>query len=315
MNELCRSRIPFFFICDFTGERIEVIPLNELSENKIFCSHPLFSNAPERSVWKEDSLQWKKYPLSFGEYALQFEKVKNEISKGNTYLLNLTCATKVETNFTLQELFKKGNAKYKLLYKDQFVHFSPEPFVKIRDNVISSYPMKGTIDAGVEDAGKKILENKKELAEQHIIVDLIRNDLSIVARDVKLDDFRYIEEIITNEKKLLAVSSKISGRLKDEYTNRIGDVFSALLPAGSVCGAPRKKTLEIIIQTETHKRGWYTGVWGIFDGKDTDSCVIIRYLEKQDDHFIFKSGGGITALSEVSAEYREMIDKVYAPVS
>jgi len=315
MNELCRSRIPFFFICDFTGERIEVIPLHEMSENKIFCSHPLFSNTPERSVWKEDSLQWKKYPLSFGEYALQFEKVKNEISKGNTYLLNLTCATKVETNFTLQELFKKGNAKYKLLYKDQFVHFSPEPFVKIRDNVISSYPMKGTIEAGVEDAGKKILENKKELAEQHIIVDLIRNDLSIVARDVKLDDFRYIEEIITNEKKLLAVSSKISGRLKDEYTNRIGDVFSALLPAGSVCGAPRKKTLEIIIQTETHKRGWYTGVWGIFDGKDTGSCVIIRYLEKQDDHFIFKSGGGITALSEVSAEYREMIDKVYAPVS
>lgn len=315
MNELCRSRIPFFFICDFTGERIEVIPLHELSENKIFCSHPLFSNAPERSVWKEDPLQWKKYPLSLGEYALQFEKVKKEISKGNTYLLNLTCATKVETNFTLQELFKKGNAKYKLLYKDQFVHFSPEPFVKIRDNVISSYPMKGTIDAGVEDAGKKILENKKELAEQHIIVDLIRNDLSIVARDVKLDDFRYIEEIITNEKKLLAVSSKISGRLKDEYTNRIGDVFSALLPAGSVCGAPRKKTLEIIIQTETHKRGWYTGVWGIFDGKDIDSCVIIRYLEKQDDHFIFKSGGGITALSEVSAEYREMIDKVYAPVS
>lgn len=315
MNELCSRKVPFFFICDFTGDRVEVIPLYELQEHDIFCSNPLFSNASRRTYGKNTTLQWKKYPMAFNEYSRQFEKVMSEINRGNTYLLNLTCATQVETGCTMEELFYRSDAKYKLYFKDQFVHFSPEPFVKISGNIISSYPMKGTIDADEEDAGKKIMESKKEIAEQYIIVDLIRNDLSIVARNVKVEDFRYIEEIITNEKKLLAVSSKISGDIKEEYASRIGDIFSALLPAGSICGAPKKKTVEIILQTESHVRGWYTGVWGIFDGKDTDSCVIIRYLEKQDDHFIFKSGGGITALSEVTAEYREMIDKVYAPVS
>lgn len=314
MNELCESKIPFFFICDFLCEQIEVVPLNELQEQNICCSNPLFINvsACENKLQKE--LLWKKYPVSKEEYTRQFDKVKTEIQNGNTYLLNLTCSTKVETNYTLEELFYAGKAKYKLLYKNKFVHFSPEPFIKIANNKIYTYPMKGTIDAGLSDPDRTILENEKELSEQFTIVDLLRNDLSIVAKNVRVDDFRYIEKIQTNQKNLLSVSSKISGDLREGFKNKPGDIFAALLPAGSICGAPKAKTVEIILSTEIHRRRWYTGVWGVFDGKDIDSCVIIRYLEKENGGYIFKSGGGITSMSDVHAEYQEMIDKVYVPV-
>lgn len=314
INELCIRKIPFFFICDFLCQKVQVIPLTELQDQNIICSNPLFTSNSTNSLLSKKDLEWEKFPLSFEDYADQFEKVKKAISSGNSYLLNLTCETKIRTNFSLEEIYHKAKAKYKLLYKDEFVHFSPEPFIKINGDNISAYPMKGTANADLKDSAKRILENKKELAEQFIIVDLIRNDLSIVASNVAVDDFWYIEKIETNEKNLLSVSSKISGTIKEEFKNRLGDILAALLPAGSICGAPKLKTVQIILNTETHQRGRYTGVWGIFDGENMDSCVIIRYLEKRNGGYFFKSGGGITAMSDVNAEYQEMIDKVYVPV-
>lgn len=314
MNELCESKIPFFFICDFLCNQIEVIPLENLSDENVFCSNPLFINISEEINTDNKKLEWKKFPVSIEEYSQQFNKVKSETQNGNTYLLNLTCSTKVETNFTLKELFNAGKAKYKLLYKDEFVHFSPEPFIKIENEKIYSFPMKGTIDADLQEADKIILGNEKELNEQFTIVDLIRNDLSIVAKNVRVDDFRFVEKIHTNQKNLLSISSKISGEIRENFKNKIGSILSVLLPAGSICGAPKAKTVEIILNTETHERSHYTGIWGIFDGKDLDSCVIIRYLEKTENGFVFKSGGGITSMSDLETEYKEMIDKVYVPI-
>ena len=76
----------------------------------------------------------------------------------------------------------------------------------------------------------------------------------------------------------------------------------------------KKKTIEIIKQSETEKRGYYTGVSGIFDGKDLDSCVMIRFIEKQDNKLFYKSGGGITSQSDAKKEYQELIDKIYIPI-
>jgi para-aminobenzoate synthetase component 1 len=86
-----------------------------------------------------------------------------------------------------------------------------------------------------------------------------------------------------------------------------------LLPAGSISGAPKEKTVEIIKQTETYKRGYYTGICGIFDGQNLDSGVMIRFIEKQGSQYYFKSGGGITVNSIAEEEYHEMIQKVYLP--
>jgi para-aminobenzoate synthetase component 1 len=196
---------------------------------------------------------------------------------------------------------------------NEFVVFSPETFIRITEGVISSYPMKGTIDAHIPNAESILLGNPKELAEHHTIVDLIRNDLNIVAKKVHVEKFRYIEEINTNFKKLLQVSSRITGVLAPDYASHIGDILFRMLPAGSVTGAPKKRTVEIIREAEIYNRGYYSGVLGYFDGSALDSGVMIRFIEENDDGKVFKSGGGITFRSVVDEEYQEMIDKVYVP--
>ena len=86
-----------------------------------------------------------------------------------------------------------------------------------------------------------------------------------------------------------------------------------LLPAGSVTGAPKHMTMEIIKKAEGYDRSWYTGIAGIFDGERVDSGVLIRYIEHIDGKLFFKSGGGITYQSQCKDEYNEMISKVYVP--
>lgn len=174
--------------------------------------------------------------------------------------------------------------------------------------------MKGTIDTSIPDAKEKILADPKELAEHVTIVDLIRNDISQVASNVRVERFRYIEEVKTQDKNLLQVSSEIVGDLKSGYASQIGNLIVSLLPAGSVSGAPKTKTLEIIREAEKEKRDYYTGVFGYFDGDDLDSGVMIRFIERNGDKLFYRSGGGITTQSSAVAEYQELIDKVYVPI-
>lgn len=307
MNELGSSRVPFLFIIDFLKESGKVIPLHELTDEIQFE----INAKPDKF---NSELILKKYPVSFEEYESQFNLVKENIFRGNSYLANLTCASPIEINLSLEEIYHYSKAKYKLFWKDHFVCFSPETFVKIEDGKIYSYPMKGTIDASVENAEEKIMTDKKEMAEHSTIVDLIRNDLSRIAKKVTVEKFRYIDEITTNDKKILQVSSEISGELTEDFHQNIGTIFDKLLPAGSICGAPKKKTVEIILEAETYNRNFYTGVFGVFDGKNLESAVMIRFIEDTTDGLVFKSGGGITHQSNAKDEYNEMIQKVYVPI-
>ncbi len=315
MNELGKSGEAFIFIIDFEMKEPVFIPLNEVNSNEIIYDFNGLTNDSKQEAISDTSFSFRKYPLAYHEYLKAFEYVQSNLKYGNSYLVNLTFPTKIETNLSLKDIFSLSKAKYKLWYKDKFVVFSPEIFVQVdEDGIISSYPMKGTIDAGVENAEQMILNDKKEYAEHCTIVDLIRNDLSMVAKEVHVDKFRYIDRIITHEKELLQVSSRICGKLGDDYHDRIGDILFTLLPAGSVTGAPKKKTVEIIKSAEGYERGFYTGVFGYFDGKKLDSGVMIRFIEKINDTLYYKSGGGVTVYSEPESEYRELIDKVYVPV-
>ena len=257
---------------------------------------------------------FEKYPISFNRYKKAFDKIKNHFYRGHTYLVNLTFPTAVATNLTFKEIFFNSCAKYKLLYRNKFVVFSPEIFVKIKNRKIYSYPMKGTIDAAIPGAARKIILDKKEFAEHITVVDLIRNDLSVVAKNVRVKKFRYIDRIKTLDKDILQVSSEIVGELEKNCHKGIGDIIFKLLPAGSITGAPKKKTVEIIKGVENYDRGYYTGIFGIFDGQNLDSAVMIRYLEKIGDKIFYKSGGGITTYSDVKLEYKELIDKIYVPI-
>jgi len=174
--------------------------------------------------------------------------------------------------------------------------------------------MKGTIDAAAPDAKETILSNAKELAEHVTIVDLMRNDLSLVANRVSVVRFRYIDELKTNDKNLLQVSSEIVGELPHDYLSRVGTILANLLPAGSVTGAPKAKTIQIIREAEQEKRGYYTGVFGYFDGAVLESAVMIRFIEREGEKLFYRSGGGITTQSVAINEYQEAIDKIYVPI-
>ena len=291
--------------------------LSEVPAEKLLFDINGFTNAHSFVLDKRNRnffLDIDKSSMSLEEYQKKFERVSHHLNRGDSFLANLTIKTKIETNRSLKELFYLSQARFKLWFNDQFLVFSPEIFIQIKDQKIFSFPMKGTIDASLPNAKEKILADQKELAEHVTIVDLIRNDLSTVASSVKVTRFRYVEEVRTHQKDLLQVSSEIHGDLPMDYLSYIGDILVTLLPAGSVSGAPKKKTLEIIRKAEGEKREYYTGVFGYFDGQNLDAGVMIRYIEKTEQGFFYRSGGGITTQSKMETEYQEAIDKIYAPV-
>ena len=309
LNKYGKSNTPFFFMISYDLKDFVVEPLNNLDKNIEF---KLDNNILKT---KTKTINIIKKNLDFRDYSQKFKLVQDNLKEGNTYLLNLTTPTHITTNLNLKEIYNMSNAKFKLKFKDDFICFSPERFIKIEDNIISTYPMKGTIDNSIKDALKKILDDPKELAEHTMIVDLLRNDLSIVSKDVIVNKFRYSEVINAGNKELLQLSSKISGVLDYNWSNNIGDILVSLLPAGSITGTPKKNTIKLIDEIENYKRGFYTGIFGIYDGKTLDSSVMIRFIEQNSNgDLIYKSGGGITCDSSLYNEYEELINKIYIPI-
>jgi len=307
VNTLASQGIPFLFISDFKAKQVEVIPLDELHK------HDIEYSICENYCYEEHEHFLQKQAIDFSDYSKKFDAVIEKIKAGETYILNLTQATPIETDLSLKAIYSVANAHYKLRYKDEFVCFSPEKFIQIKENMIHTFPMKGTIDASVEFAEEKILANEKEMAEHVMIVDLLRNDLSMVANSVRVEKFRYIQKIDAGDKELLQVSSHISGVLSENWRERLGDILKALLPAGSISGAPKRSTLDIIENVEKYERKFFSGVFGIFDGQNFDSGVMIRFIENSEDGFLYKSGGGITLDSDALLEYAELQDKIYLP--
>ncbi len=307
LSALAREGRPFLFVISYDKSEIFASPLEELPKD-IKVSR---GKNPKKSL-KAPSMQ--KFPVPFRLYKEAFERVIEEIEAGNSYLLNLTFSTPIELSLSLEEIFERANAPFKLLFKDRFVCFSPEPFVIIEKDTIKTFPMKGTIDEALPDAAKRIMSDEKEMAEHVMVVDLLRNDLGIVGSNVRVNRFRYLDRIVTADKRLLQVSSEIEAKLPADWPERLGEIMDALLPAGSITGTPKKRTCEIIASVESHKRGFFTGVFGVCDGRRLWSAVMIRFIEKRDGELIYKSGGGITIDSDAESEYKEMIDKVYFPL-
>jgi para-aminobenzoate synthetase component 1 len=314
INKAFCKREALFFAISFDMNHCWAGTPEEARQNGILFDFNNKKNYPDHVHEKVD-IQLQKYPAGFAGYKKSFNTVISNINRGNSYLVNLTASTPVETETTLPGIFHNANAKYRLLFKNDFVVFSPETFIRIAGNEISTYPMKGTIDASLPNASNTILNSHKEMAEHATIVDLLRNDLSRHATNVSVERFRYIDTIHSNHKKLLQVSSQICGHIEDEQLKSIGNVIFDMLPAGSISGAPKKETLKIIEQAETHRRGYYTGIAGFYDGHTLDSCVLIRFIENQNGKLVYKSGGGITSQSNATDEYNELIDKIYVPDS
>ncbi len=318
LNDYGRNSKPCIFIISYDKTDIRIFAPEDCRVNNIFYNINGFNNTltgdykPDSRIINKDYM-FKRQFITYDEYLKGFNIVRSNFIGGNSFLTNLTYPTKIKTDLTLRDFFYNSKARYRFLYKDCFTVFSPESFVKIKSDTIYSTPMKGTISRTHKTAKKTLLADPKEFAEHITIVDLIRNDLSIVAKKVRVKRFRYLTEVENNSGGLLQMSSEITGKLTKGWQASMGDIIEALLPAGSITGAPKKKTVDIIKEAEGYERGFYTGIVGYFDGKNLDTGVMIRFVENTGNGLIYKSGGGITIYSNPANEYNELKEKVYVP--
>ena len=352
INQLASQDEPFLFVINYQGDKAFIRLLSDINpeeclfdfEGRGNLSHvwkeTLKEEISEKETWKKETSEkkisettWQIEPPLYEDYKRSFNIVKSNIMAGNSYLTNLTCRVPVSCNLSLEEIFHRAKGKYKLLLRRKrnltpFVCFSPETFVRIKGGRIYSYPMKGTLDASLPNAEKQLMEDRKEAAEHATIVDLIRNDLSRVAENVRVDKYRYVDVLHTNKGDILQTSSEISGRLPEDYPHHLGEILDAQLPAGSITGAPKDKTMQIIHEAEGYDRGFYTGIMGIYDQGELNSAVMIRFVEEEASssktekgknsevsrELYFKAGGGITSKSDCRKEYEEVIQKIYLPI-
>lgn len=313
INKALSNQKTFLFAVDFELQN-GIFITNPLEQHEILFDCPLGNNINIQAPQNYNN-ELKISPIPFAEYEQKFDKMMQGLKRGNSFLANLTVKTAIESTLSLQDIFLLSKSLYKIYVPKKFVCFSPERFVKIEQGYISTNPMKGTIDAKIENAAWNLLNNEKELAEHYTIVDLLRNDLGIVASNIQVDKFRYIERIKTNSKDILQTSSEIRGVLNANYHTQMADIIFSMLPAGSISGAPKESTLKMIREAEKEPRGFYTGVFGYFDGKIFDSAVLIRYIEESDKgQKYFRSGGGITINSNSKEEYEEILQKIYLPI-
>ncbi len=312
-NRYVAQKQHFIFLIDFEGQKPLLFRTDEALKKGILFQTPNYQNF---QTAEKQSIQYQKpeaHPIDFETYQSVFDTVQAHLQNGDTYLLNLTFKTPIDIEGQLEDIYHTAQAPYKFLLPDHFVCYSPETFIKTQGNHIFTFPMKGTIDASLPNALQQVLSDKKETFEHYTIVDLLRNDLSMVARNIQVDKFRYTDRIQNPSGDLLQISSQISGTLPDNWKDNAAGMFLKLLPAGSISGAPKPKTLEIIQNLEKGNRGYYTGIFGYFDGENFDSAVLIRYIEQQDAQYYYRSGGGITTLSHAENEYNEFIQKIYVP--
>ena len=313
MNELGAQRVPFIFVTNYRGDKTLIVPESEVDATQLRYAFNGVGNAP-KAVRVQQPVIWEVTPLPYATYQRSFELVQRAIAAGETSLVNLTCKVAIRTNLSLETLFSHADARYRLWIKDTLVCFSPEIFIQIRDGEISSYPMKGTIPTSVPNAAQQLLDNPKEAAEHADVVALISADLAKVATHVHTARYRYIDTLHTNKGDLLETSSEVRGTLPTDFHEHLGDIVFAQLPAGSITGYPKARTVDLIAEAETYQRDFYTGVMGRWDGHSLDTGVLIRFIDQTDGQLYFKAGGGVTAQSTCEAEYNEVIAKVYVPI-
>ncbi len=251
-------------------------------------------------------------------YIKSVEKVRDYIRSGDIYQANLTQKFAGKTKRSSYDIYKELRKISPTIFggmlhfeKVEVISNSPERFIKIKDKIIESRPIKGTRPRGqneIEDNKYKqeLINSEKDKAELLMIVDLVRNDLGRVSKigSVKVKELFKLEAYANVYHLVATIQSEIDSS-KDIY-----DVIKATFPGGSITGAPKIRAMEIIEELEPTRRNVYTGSIGYigFD-ESIDFNIAIRTIVKKDDDISFQVGGGITWDSNSEDEYMETLHK------
>ena len=293
-----------------------------LPKEKPFCQMPkihfsqfendeIFSY-PMSSEKKIPNISWIQSNFTDETYKTAIEQILNYIKKGTAYQVNLTRKFYGEFEETpnalnlFNKLYEFSPNPYAMLYKidDErwVISSSPECFLKREGGLISSTPIKGTIDSAFS---KKALENIKDTSENLMITDLVRNDIGKIASRVWVNGFQQIDTF----GQVHHMSSNVCGNLLSGVSN--ADCFTAIFPAGSMTGTPKIKAIEIANELEKMQRGIYSGAIGtITDAANFDFGVVIRTILIEGKKFEFQAGGAIVWDSEPQKELEEMYLKL-----
>ena len=196
----------------------------------------------------------------------------------------------------------------------QLISTSPETLVRLKDGTLSTFPIAGSRPRGENDAEdnaleKELLSDEKELAEHNMLVDLARNDLGRISEygSVKVIDYKRIQKY----SRIMHITSEVEGII-DTKMDAL-DAIQAILPAGTLSGAPKIRACEIIEELEKAPRGIYGGAIGYIDFTgNMDTCIAIRMAVKKNDKVYIQAGGGIVADSVPEKEYEESANKAKA---
>jgi para-aminobenzoate synthetase/4-amino-4-deoxychorismate lyase len=252
--------------------------------------------------------------ISQPEYSKRILRIKQYIEAGDTYQVNFTDSVTVAAPHSAAASFAALSAAQPVAYsallyigEQHILSLSPELFFRIDRNRITTRPMKGTMPRGIDLAqddaqAARLQADEKNRSEHVMIVDLLRNDLGRICRSgsVQAEDLFSIERYRT----LLQMTSTVSGELRAGLT--FYEIFRALFPSGSITGAPKLRTMQIIRELERRPRGVYTGAIGhIAPSGDATFNVAIRTLILRNGTAHMGVGGGIVADSDPVSEYRE----------
>jgi anthranilate synthase component 1 len=277
----------------------------------------------EKEMTKYSSKLMSKFTSLFSkeQYCNMVEQVKKYIFEGDIF--QAVISNRMEAKFegdilstyrALRTINPSPYMFYICLGETQIAGASPETLLSLKNNKLSTFPIAGTCPRGETDEEdekliSELMKNEKELAEHNMLVDLGRNDLGKISEfgSVKVEEYLKVLKF----SHVTHISSKVIGILKDGLDQF--DAIPAVLPAGTLSGAPKLRACEIINELEGHKRGIYGGAIGYIDfAGNMDMCIAIRFAMCKNNKIYVQAGAGIVADSIPENEYIECVNKAQA---
>ncbi len=258
------------------------------------------------------------------QFMKMVERAKQYIFEGDIFQVVLS--NRLSADFTgslidvYEKLKKKNPSPYMFYFSSKDIEMagaSPETLVKVLDKKVMTYPLAGTRKRGATEQEdlileKELLADKKEIAEHNMLVDLGRNDIGKISEfgTVKVEEYMKVLRFST----VMHIGSTVTGVVKSDKDAL--DALDAILPAGTLSGAPKIRAMEIIDELENEKRGVYGGAIGYLDlNGNIDTCIAIRLAFKKNNKIFIRSGAGIVMDSDAASEYEECINKAKSVVS
>lgn len=281
----------------------------------------LITNYKAKEIPKGRKTSDYRYLFEEDEYKKKVEITKNHIKEGNIFQLVLS--NRIEADYegslfdTYRTLRTLNPSPYMFYFSSGDIEMagaSPETLVKVTNGEVRTFPLAGTRPRGKDDEEdkkleKELLADEKELSEHNMLVDLGRNDLGKICKYGSVKVEKYME--IQRYSHVMHIGSTVYGKIRDDKD--VVDAIEAVLPAGTLSGAPKIRACKIINKLENNKRGVYGGAIGYLDfSGNMDMCIAIRLAFKKNGKVFIRSGAGIVADSVPENEFKECINKAKA---